>query len=87
MANVKPLRYARSGSDTVGLSELQTTETIAFADIEAHDHTGVYQVVLESGINIKTINNSSILGSGNLTIEGGSGGAGETFSPFLLAGM
>lgn len=29
---------------------------------------------LESGVNIKTINNETILGSGNLVIQGGSGG-------------
>lgn len=43
MSNVKPLRYVRNGSDTIGLSELQAGETIAFADIEAHNHEGVYQ--------------------------------------------
>lgn len=31
------------------------------------------QDTLESGVNIKTINNQSILGEGNITIEGGSG--------------
>lgn len=36
------------------------------------------QETLVSGTNIKTINNQSILGSGNITIQGGSGG-GETF--------
>ena len=35
------------------------------------------QETLVSGTNIKTINNESILGSGNITIQGGSGG-GET---------
>ena len=35
------------------------------------------QETLVSGTNIKTINNQSILGSGNITIQGGSGG-GET---------
>jgi len=44
------------------------------------------QDTLVSGTSIKTINNQSILGSGNITIEGGSGGAGETFNPFLLMG-
>lgn len=33
---------------------------------------GIYQALLVSGTNIKTINSSSILGSGNLTISGGS---------------
>ena len=37
-----------------------------------------YQPKLESGVNIKTINNQSILGSGNITIEGGgTGGSGN----------
>ena len=35
---------------------------------------GYFQVKLVSGTNIKTINNESILGSGNLTVQGGSGG-------------
>lgn len=34
------------------------------------------QEILVSGTNIKTINNQSILGSGNITIQGGSGGGG-----------
>ena len=32
-----------------------------------------YQPLLVSGTNIKTINNESILGSGNITIQGGGG--------------
>ena len=39
--------------------------------------TSGLQPTLVSGTNIKTINNESILGSGNITIQGGSGG-GET---------
>jgi hypothetical protein len=35
------------------------------------------QATLVSGTNIKTINNQSLLGSGNITIQGGSGGSGE----------
>ncbi|UKK52655.1 hypothetical protein [Prevotella sp. E2-28] len=35
-----------------------------------------YQPKLVSGVNIKTINNASILGSGNITIESGGGGSG-----------
>jgi hypothetical protein len=31
----------------------------------------LYQAVLESGTNIKTVNNNSLLGSGNITISGG----------------
>ena len=39
------------------------------------------QDTLVSGTNIKTINNESILGSGNITISGG-GGGGSTFIPY-----
>lgn len=35
---------------------------------------------LVSGTNIKTINGYSLLGSGNITIEGGSGGSGGTYN-------
>jgi hypothetical protein len=35
------------------------------------------QAPLVSGTNIKTINNESLLGSGNITISGGGGGSGE----------
>ena len=31
------------------------------------------QAALESGVNIKTVNNQSLLGSGNITVEGGDG--------------
>jgi hypothetical protein len=34
----------------------------------------IFQVKLVSGTNIKTINNNSLLGSGNITISGGGGG-------------
>lgn len=44
-------------------------------------HGNTYDIVdagaqrtLVSGTNIKTVNNQSLLGSGNITIEGGSGG-------------
>lgn len=35
--------------------------------------TKSYQETLSSGVNIKTINNNSLLGSGNITIQGGGG--------------
>lgn len=38
------------------------------------------QETLVSGTNIKTINNESILGSGNITISGGGGGGGNVSS-------
>ena len=37
------------------------------------------QDVLLSGTNIKTINNQSVLGAGNITIQGGGGGSGRIF--------
>ena len=36
-----------------------------------------YQPLLVSGTNIKTINNTSLLGSGNISISGGGGGGGD----------
>lgn len=39
------------------------------------------QEALVSGTNIKTINNESILGSGNITISGGGGGGGSSAIP------
>ena len=38
------------------------------------------QATLVSGTNIKTINNESLLGSGNITIQGGGGGSGTVTS-------
>ena len=40
------------------------------------------QATLVSGTNVKTINNESILGSGNITIQGGSGGGGSYLNDF-----
>ena len=39
------------------------------------------QEKLESGKNLKTINNQSLLGSGNIEIQGGSGEADQKYSP------
>lgn len=55
-------------SETSGATEIQTA-------------LGNKQDTLVSGSNIKTINNTSILGSGNITIEGGSGGFIELVNP------
>ena len=41
----------------------------------ADDVVATKQDTLVSGTNIKTINNESILGSGNITIQGGGGGS------------
>lgn len=48
------------------------TNDSGFVDSSYHDSTK--QNSLVSGTNIKTINNQSLLGSGNIDIQGGSGG-------------
>ena len=47
-----------------GLYNVPDTNTVAV------DNT-VFQVKLVSGTNIKTVNNESLLGSGNITIQSG----------------
>lgn len=53
--------YSKDGSDFVGV------------EIALKSDSDAKQDALVSGTNIKTINNESILGSGNITIEGGGG--------------
>ena len=43
------------------------------------DSLDAKQATLVSGTNLKTINNNSLLGSGNITIEGGGGGSGGSY--------
>ena len=77
-------------SNTVGLvkndGSIDTTSYLSSLPSHTHDDRyytesemdtalGNKQATLVSGTNIKTINNQSILGSGNLTIQGGSGTA------------
>lgn len=57
-----------------GLASDTTHRTVS--DTEKSTWSGK-QDALVSGTNIKTINNESILGSGNITIQGGSGGSGD----------
>lgn len=58
---------------------LPSKETPVNAERLNHIEEGIYensigkQETLVSGENIKTINNQSILGSGNITIQGGGG--------------
>ena len=59
------------------ISALVNALTSKFAAIN-HTHSG-YQETLVSGSNIKTVNNNSLLGSGNITISGGGGSDGEYF--------
>jgi hypothetical protein len=68
IADVAGLQTALDGKSSVG-------HTHAIADV-AGLQTALdgKQVALVSGTNIKTINNESLLGSGNITITGGGGG-------------
>lgn len=67
-------------ADTFPIINSQSSNTLfklTFAALKTWLKTyfdSLYQSVLESGTNIKTINGNSILGSGNLTISGGGGG-------------
>lgn len=71
------------GSATTASFDAQTdtvwnkAQTLSSAQqAQARSNIGA-QEALVSGTNIKTINNESILGSGNITISGGGGGGGE----------
>ena len=55
---------------------LENEEIVATALNNLNDRVELKQDQLVSGTTIKTINNQSILGSGNITISGGSGGGG-----------
>ena len=55
-------------------ADTATTYTKTETDNAITAATSTKQDTLVSGTNIKTINNQSILGEGNITIEGGSGG-------------
>lgn len=82
-------------SETSGATEISTalaskadtatTYTKTETDNAITAATSTKQDTLVSGTNIKTINNESILGSGNITIQGGSGGS-ITIDPSLDSG-
>jgi hypothetical protein len=55
-------------------TRLTITDGVLSADVQTTDISGK-QDTLVSGTNIKTINDTSLLGSGNITISGGSGSA------------
>ena len=56
------------------ITDLDTIRSNAGYGAQAWNELGNYQELLVSGTNIKTINNQSLLGEGNITIQGGSGG-------------
>ena len=59
-------------------SDLEPYYTSAQTDTAISNATSAKQDTLVSGTNIKTINNQSLLGSGNIEIQGGSGGSSYT---------
>ena len=69
--------YSFAGSNSSSTGGL---DDWSFKVFEFVDHTvftnwmATKQDLLDSGVNIKTINNQSLLGSGNITIQGGGGG-------------
>lgn len=65
---------------TIPTSTSQLVNDAEFITAEYHDNTK--QDTLVSGQNIKTINNQSILGPGNITISGGGGGGSGTDTGF-----
>ena len=65
---------------TIPTSTSQLVNDAEFITAEYHDNTK--QDTLVSGQNIKTINNQSIVGPGNITISGGGGGGGGTDTGF-----
>lgn len=50
-------------------------EEVVCQNLASHEYVNAKQDQLVSGTNIKTINGQSLLGSGNITIEGGGGGS------------
>lgn len=67
-----------SVSGKVDNSALTQYYTSAQTDTAISNATSGKQDTLVSGTNIKTINNESLLGSGNIVIQGGSGGGSYT---------
>lgn len=60
----------------IGFLNNSIYDVIIYGALDKEVHDDSKQDLLVSGTNIKTINHQSILGSGNITIEGGGGGSG-----------
>lgn len=67
--------------DRAEASENQIIGSVYALDLKLTDTTSKLQSLLVSGTNIKTINGASILGSGNMEIQGGSGEGGIPDAP------
>lgn len=77
VANIPAASTSKYGVTKLSSSTSSTSTTLAAtasAVKAAYDLANGKQAALVSGTNIKTINGQSLLGSGNITIEGGSSG-------------
>ena len=60
----------------IGFLNNSIYDVVCYGALDKTIHDDTKQDTLISGTNIKTINHQSLLGSGNITIEGGGGGSG-----------
>ena len=60
----------------IGFINNSIYDVVCYGALDKTIHDDSKQDLLISGTNIKTINHQSLLGSGNITIEGGGGGSG-----------
>ena len=58
----------------IGFINNSIYDAVCYGALDKQIHDDSKQDLLVSGTNIKTINHQSLLGSGNITIEGGGGG-------------
>ena len=58
----------------IGFLNNSIYDVIVYGSLDKTVHDNTKQDLLISGTNIKTINNTSLLGEGNITIQGGGGG-------------
>ena len=58
----------------IGFLNNSIYDAVCYGALDKQIHDDSKQDLLVSGTNIKTINHQSLLGSGNITIEGGGGG-------------
>lgn len=79
--------YTKTETNTLlgGKADTATTYTKTEVDNAITAATSTKQDTLVSGTNIKTINNTSILGSGNIDIQGGGGGGMTEDDELLLS--
>lgn len=60
----------------IGFLNNSIYDVVCYGALDKEVHDDSKQDLLISGTSIKTINHQSLLGSGNITIEGGGGGSG-----------